>query len=317
MFRHDPARTGFYGYAPGPLGVYAGSDDGHLHLIDGRSGKRIDRFPVQFPDLIIQSGNHGPLKFLSSPSLADLDGDGVLEAVFTLVDRVWCVEDRGSAAAPSGPRPPVIAQRETVPMNTASPRNAFTLAQVIHTGGWNPSVPVASRLLEELSRRAKLDVRTVMRPVSLRDDELARFPFLYITGHDRAPFSDAECQKLKGHLQRGGFLFAEACCNSEAFDRSMRDLAGRLFDGATPARIGASHPIFSRVYPIKTVRVSDRDVEPEFEGIEINGRLAFLSTRHDLGCSWGQECCTSSCAGVSQEDSYRLMTNIVVFALTE
>ncbi len=100
MFRHDVQRTGFYGYASGPLGVYAGSDDGYLHLIDGRTGQGIDRFSVRFPDLIIQSGNHGPLKFLSSPSLADIDGNGTLEAVFTLVDRVWCIEDLGSASVP-------------------------------------------------------------------------------------------------------------------------------------------------------------------------------------------------------------------------
>ncbi len=172
-------------------------------------------------------------------------------------------------------------------------------------------------MLEELTKRAKIDVRTEMRPVSLRDDELARFPFLYITGHEKAPLTDEECARLKGHLERGAFLFAEACCNSEAFDRSMRALAAKLFTAEKLVRIDPSHPIFSKVYPLQTIHVDDVEIAPEFEGVEINGRIAFLKTRHDIGCSWGNDCCTSSCAGVSQEDSYKLMTNIVAYALTE
>ena len=317
MFRHDAARTGFYGFAPGPLGIYIGSDDGYLHLIDGKSGERIDRYAVKFPDLIIVRSNYGPLKFLSSPSLADLDGNGTLEAVFSLVDRVWAVEDIASTIPMKEEPKPVTGKIETAKKNLTSPRNAFALAQVIHSGGWNPGVPIASKMLEELTKRAKLEVLPEMTPVSLRDDDVTRFPFLYLTGHDDVRLGDEEIRTLKGHLERGGFMFAEACCNSAGFEKSARALAAKLFGEGKLAKVPPSHPIFSKVYPIKAVSVKGVATAPAFEGVEVNGRLVFLFTAQDYGCSWGNTCCTSGCSGVAQEDSYRMMTNIAVQALTE
>lgn len=317
MYRHDAQRTGFYGFQTGPLGIYIGSDDGFLHLLDGRNGERIDRYAIKFPDLIIVQRNYGPLRFLSSPSLADIDGNGTLEAVFTLVDRVWAVEDIASTIPIKEEKKPETGRIETAKKNTASPRNAFSLAQVIHTGGWNPGVPQPSKMLEELTRRAKLDVMPEMTPVSLRDDDVTRFPFLYMTGHDEAKLNDEELRKLKGHLDRGGFLFAEACCNAPAFDKSMRAIVQKLF-GDKLARIALTHPIYSKVYPIKTVGMKGgTPVEPDLEGVEVNGRLVLVYTRTDYGCSWGNPCCTSECRGVAQEDSYRVMTNVAVYALTE
>ncbi|MBI2898780.1 MAG: DUF4159 domain-containing protein [Planctomycetes bacterium] len=317
MFRHDPQRTGFYGYQLGPLGVYVGSDDGNLHLVDGRTGRRIDCFAVQFPDLVIQSGNHGSLKFLSSPSLADLDGNGTLEAVFTLVDRVWAVEDLGSTRATRAEPASQTGRRETAKKNTAPVRNSFALAQVAHTGGWNPTIPVPAKLLEELTKRAKLDVVPEMVPVSLRDDDVTRFPFLYITGHEEVKLTDEEVGKLKGHLERGGFLLAEACCNAEPFHRSVRAIAVRIFGENGIAKLAADHPLFSKVYPMQSVRIGGVAAAPEFEGAAARGRLAFLLTRQDYACSWGGASCSSGCRGVAGEDSYRMMTNIVVTALTE
>jgi len=317
MYRHDPARTGFYGFASGPLGIYVGSDDGYLHLVDGRNGERIDRYAIKFPDLIIVQRNYGALRFLSSPSLADLDGNGTLECVFSLVDRVWAIEDIASTIPLKADQKPVTAKLETKKKNTASPRNAFALAQVIHPGGWNPGVPAPEKLLEELTKRAKLDVMPEMTPLSLRDDDVTRFPFLYMTGHDEAKLTDEEIRTLKGHLERGGFLFAEACCNSPGFEKSVRAIAAKIFGDGKLARVPISHAIFSKVYPIKTVVCKGAAVEPEFDGVEINGRLVFVFTKQDYGCSWGNSCCTSGCAGVAQEDSYKVVTNIVVYALTE
>jgi hypothetical protein len=87
MFRHDPQRTGYYGKRPRnelDVGLYilVGSNDGFLHLICGKSGAEIDRFSA-----------NGQIH--TSPSVADLDGDNKLEAVFydwSSTDTLWVVE---------------------------------------------------------------------------------------------------------------------------------------------------------------------------------------------------------------------------------
>jgi len=74
MFRNNLRRTGFYGNRPTSqldVGLYitVGSNDGYLYLIAGKSGAVIDRFRT-----------HGQIG--TSPSVADVDGDGKLEVFF-------------------------------------------------------------------------------------------------------------------------------------------------------------------------------------------------------------------------------------------
>ncbi len=90
MFRHDVNRTGFYGNATGPLGVFIGSNDWNLYWIDGRDGTLIDSFTT-----------YGPIR--TSPSISDIDGDSSLEILFydwgnelvtsvpNATDTFWCL----------------------------------------------------------------------------------------------------------------------------------------------------------------------------------------------------------------------------------
>ena len=75
------------------LGVYIGSYDDYLYLIDGRTGTLIDRF-LTYGDIY------------TSPSVADVDGDGKLEIFFYdatgSLDHYtfWALEDTGSTTSP-------------------------------------------------------------------------------------------------------------------------------------------------------------------------------------------------------------------------
>jgi len=94
MFRHDCARTGFYGSSKlGQIGqklnVFIGSDDGYLYKLDGENGSLISKFLT-----------NGPVH--TSPSIADIDGDGMLEVLFYdwgkewgNRDTFWCLEEPG------------------------------------------------------------------------------------------------------------------------------------------------------------------------------------------------------------------------------
>ncbi len=69
------------------VGVYVGSENGDLYLLDGADGKLIDRFMT---GAVIRT----------SPAVADTDGDKKLEVLFqdwrSSGDLVWCLEDASS-----------------------------------------------------------------------------------------------------------------------------------------------------------------------------------------------------------------------------
>lgn len=83
------------------LGVYVGSEDTYLYLLDG-NGILIDRFETSSGGSIGFQGIH------TSPSIADVDGDGKLEIFFYDWGQesangghtFWAIEDSGSCVAP-------------------------------------------------------------------------------------------------------------------------------------------------------------------------------------------------------------------------
>jgi hypothetical protein len=73
--------------------------------------------------------------------------------------------------------------------------------------------------------------------------ELLPSPLVFINGHDYAPRGKEE-EILKEYLANGGFVFAEACCGREDFDKDFRALMSRLFpEGLVP--VPPEHPVWS------------------------------------------------------------------------
>jgi hypothetical protein len=61
-------------------------------------------------------------------------------------------------------------------------------------------------------------------------DDLLQSPVLYINGSKSPDLLD-QAQKLREYIDRGGFIFAEACCqDSSGFDAGFRQLMEKVFD---------------------------------------------------------------------------------------
>ena len=149
-------------------------------------------------------------------------------------------------------------------------------------------------------------------------------------GRDRFQLSAAQTDALRDYLNRGGFLFADACCGSAGFDRSFRNLIEQLFPDQPLTQVPISHEVFSDVIGEDIRQVTRRrlipgekdaslktvieTVPPFLEGIEIDGRLAIIYSKYDISCALEHQAALS-CDGYIQKDAVRIAVNVVLYAL--
>lgn len=213
-------------------------------------------------------------------------------------------------------------------VNQAAPglpgQDAFRLAQIVYEGDWRPFPLALVHLAEFLRQELAFDVVTQYRQLRLTDEDLYQNPVLFLAGHYPFELSVAERDALAGHLRRGGFLVADACCGGDAFDRSFRALIKQVFPDRTLERLPLDHPIYAGEpgFEITAVRFSP-DVErerpglrtPELWGLRLEGRLVTVYSPYSLSCGLSGPA-FEGCWGLASEDARRLAANIVLYALT-
>ena len=77
-------------------------------------------------------------------------------------------------------------------------------------------------------------------------EDLLQSPVLYLSGSQAPEIDDRQGQVLRDYIDRGGFLFAEACCaDGEGFDRGFRALVKRIFPPEYQLKVlPPEHPIW-------------------------------------------------------------------------
>lgn len=203
-------------------------------------------------------------------------------------------------------------------------RDALRLAQVVYEGDWRPFPPALARLSEFLRDELSFDVVTQYRQVRLTDPDLYTCPILYLAGHYDFELGELERAALAGHLRRGGFLIADACCGTEPFDTALRRLVQQMFPDAALERLPADHPILAgtpgfdvtRVqYTPDVLRADPGRSTPELWGLRLDGRLVLVHSPYSLACGLAGPA-FDGCWGLASEDARRLAANIVLYALT-
>jgi hypothetical protein len=103
-------------------------------------------------------------------------------------------------------------------------------------------------------------------------------PVLYIASHQPLNFTDADCDKLRAYALSGGLIFTHADGDSPAFNKSIAELAKRLFPQYPLTDLPTTHPIFSTLYKIK--------LEPRLQGISNGARLLLVHSPIDINKPW-------------------------------
>jgi len=205
---------------------------------------------------------------------------------------------------------------------TAPSRDDFVFAQLKHGGDWNPDPSAVHNLLKYARDNSTLGVKFKREDVKLTDSKAATYPLLYMTGHREFQWTDDEVGRLQRYLKAGGMLLADACCGRMAFDMAFRREMAKVLPESKLQRLPLDHPLYRCHDDIRSVQYTPRVREdfgaldaPEIEGITIDGRLAVIYSKFDLGNGWEQFPHPYS-YGLKDDSALRIGTNVLVYAVT-
>jgi hypothetical protein len=204
----------------------------------------------------------------------------------------------------------------------APSRDDFVFAQVVHEGDWDPDPSAVHNLLKHVRDNSTLDVKFKRVNVQLKDPRAMNYPLLYMTGHYDFRWSAQEAAWLQRYLKAGGMLLADACCGRLAFHLAFQRELAKVLPEHKLERLPPDHPLYHAHNDITKVRYTPRVTEdhgplnaPTLDGVTLDGRLAVVYSRFDLGNGWEQFPHPYT-YGYSDRDALAIGTNVIVAAVT-
>lgn len=168
----------------------------------------------------------------------------------------------------------------------------FVFAVVKYGGGgdWYNGLTGVRNLLKKIEQRTSLKVYPKEKIVTLTDDDLFLYPFIYINGHGNIRFTEEEVIRLRRYLYNGGFLF---CNDDYGLDVYLRREMKKVFPDKEFVEVPFSHPIYHVYYkfPQGIPKIHEHyPGPPKGYGIFLNNRLVvFYAYNSDIGDGWEKE----------------------------
>ncbi|MGQ9707962.1 MAG: DUF4159 domain-containing protein [bacterium] len=190
------------------------------------------------------------------------------------------------------------------------------IARLKYSGGgdWYNDPEIIPNLAQELNRRTNIRVLTEEAQVSLLDDKLYQYPFLFMTGHGNVNFSDEEISRLRRFLEAGGFLYAD---DDYGMDESFRQQLKRLFPNSELVELPIDHPIYHCFYnlPQGLPKIHEHyEGPPRGYGIFVGGRMVvFYTYNSNISDGWTDR---YNDPEEKQEQAIRMGINIITYFLT-
>jgi Domain of unknown function (DUF4159)/Sigma-70, region 4 len=149
---------------------------------------------------------------------------------------------------------------------------------------WNNDPDDIPNLVGIVSRdRHKLLTWQVADPSNATIQELLEAPMLFFNGHQAPEFTAKAKQNLRDFVDKGGLIFAEACCAKPEFDQGFRRLMKEIF----PDRESELKPL-AEDHPIWRVK---NQLTPQIHSlwaINQKDRTVVIYSPRDLTCYWNQ-----------------------------
>ncbi len=192
----------------------------------------------------------------------------------------------------------------------------FQIARLKYQGGgdWYNDPDAIPNLARELNQRTSIRVVEDEAQVSLTDDKLYNYPFLFMTGHGNVSFSDEEARRLHRFLEAGGFLYVD---DDYGLDEAFRREMARVFPQNELVELPFDHPIYHQVYdfPEGLPKIHEHyEGAPKGLGIFIGGRLAVYYTWNtNISDGWTA---AHDNPEETRDEAFRMGVNIVSYFLS-
>lgn len=207
-------------------------------------------------------------------------------------------------------------------LDARAPTDEFVFAQIRHEGAWNVHPGAAAALLQRLRQNTALKTSLKRVPVTPGKDDLASFPFLYLSGLDDFRWDPTALAALRQFLGGAGTLFINNGLGLKTFDTAVRRELKQLLPEAKLEPLPTTHPLYRGFFTIEEVRytpplLAERPgrIDPYLEGITLNGDLRVIYSPYDLEAGW-EGCEHPLARGLEPESAMQVGVNVLMYAAT-
>jgi hypothetical protein len=201
---------------------------------------------------------------------------------------------------------------------TGAAAGGFQLARLKYRGGgdWYSDPTSLPNLLRDVEKVLGVETPKEEVRLSIMDEALFSYPFLYMTGHGKVKFSDEEAARLRRYLVSGGFLWAD---DNYGMDEYFRGELRKVFPEAELVELPFDHEVYHVIYdfPAGLPKIHEHHGGPPHGyGIVHDGRLVvFYSYNTDIGDGL-EDAEVHRDPPEKREAAGRMALNIVAYALT-
>jgi hypothetical protein len=197
--------------------------------------------------------------------------------------------------------------------------SSFKIVRLKYSGGgdWYNDPSAEINMMDYLKKNTTIDVdESKFYSVDISSDEIYNYPFILITGHGNVAFTDSEVKRLRTYLERGGFLYAD---DDYGMDKAFRREMEKVFPDQKMDELPFGHKIYNShfSFPNGLPKVHEHDSKPpQGFGYFLNGRLCVYYTYEtNISDGWANPR-EHEDPPEKREESFKMGTNIVVYALT-
>ena len=213
----------------------------------------------------------------------------------------------------------VICAISEITAQTKRIESQFRIARLKYSGGgdWYNDPSSEVNLLKYAKLHTGIDADPKYEFVEISNDNFFSYPFIFMTGHGNATFSDYEVKRLRSYLESGGFLYID---DDYGLDKAIRREMKKVFPEYGFVELPYSYGLYSCMFPFPNgvPKTHEHDNKsPQGFGILYKGRLVVYYTYESNPSDGWADPDVHNDPPNKREEALKFGTNIIVWSLTQ